>query len=552
MLMNPGLYHPYQLLKQNSKTTESLNQSEAENMKIRTFLNSKLLLVPVIAVSITAKAQEPNSVAIYYNPLFGNPSGNVKCTTCGLLEKDLTAVPGLKVFERQRIDVILQETTLGSSGLVTPETKAEGGKIMKAATIIQLSGANISDGDVSADASLNALMIDSKSGKILSVLTAAFDETGSFSKQIASLSNSGFASPVAVQKAVAPRRLTSVEVDIPVEYDFRYHGVFTDEEGKQEVRQSDQYVLYADGSKKQDKENKLYISSLRLLSGNFSNENFFATFESGIFTDEYISIEGKFNKDKSRIENIKFSRLSCDSYDYGDNNLGYTKHDDMVWAENLVYNSVLKGYEYKNGVSNISKIKSTIDQYESGSVPERTINISHRYKNIDGSRLDYDKKPLGPRVWLYSSEAVARKPVKKIYLRGNWKAYGFVAGLLARQYPDAVLYDQTDIFKAITGNESKISETPPLVSNWNSPAKPAVDEAIVTFTTSGGNDISAEVVTARQTGMVTTKNPELDFSGYAKPPEGEQQVVDPRVDLVRFYQLRWNILGSSIIKEIEK
>ncbi len=521
-------------------------------MKNRKLINRLVLtLVPAFAVALPAFAQESNSAAIYYNPLFEYTGVNTKYNLCSDLVKDLTEVPGFKALERKIVDKAIQEAALGNSGLVTAETNVAGGKIMKAATIIQLSGINYAAGETSVDGVLNALVTDSKTGRIISSQTSSYDNTDELFKSLTGQARANFAKPSAVSSAAIPRKLTSVEVKIPVEYNFSCNAVFTTWDNKQVIRQSDQYEVYEDGSKKRDKENMLHIVSLKMLSGSFNGLTFSAAFESGILRDEYISIEGRFNKDKSRIESIKVSRVSCNAYNYGNNNEGYTQYDDEVYIENLVYNSVLRGYEYKNGISKISKVKSNIDEHEASSGNLKEMTLTHRFKNIDESRLDYNNKPLVPLVWLYSSDmAAAPKPVKKIYLRGNWKGYGYVAGTLGMLYPEAELYDQTENYKAVTAFENQVSGSQAAPTDLSSPASPKPNEVIITFNSTDGRNVTATVVTAKQTDTVTLENPFLDSSVEGQTTVSGPLAINPGYNFSRLYQLRCNVFANNILKAI--
>jgi tetratricopeptide (TPR) repeat protein len=79
---------------------------------------------------------DPDAVAITYFRNLGSPDlAALQKGLTALLIDDLSKVPGIKVVERERLQVLLDELKLGKSGLVSPKTAARAGRLLGAANV---------------------------------------------------------------------------------------------------------------------------------------------------------------------------------------------------------------------------------------------------------------------------------------------------------------------------------------------------------------------------------------------------------------------------------
>lgn len=96
---------------------------------------TQCILVKMQSTNYTAEAPERNNVAVVTAGC--DVKGDAKAEQCGpiagihaLLVAKFSKVPGMKVLEREHMDLILQEQKLSESGLVEEGSKVESGKII--------------------------------------------------------------------------------------------------------------------------------------------------------------------------------------------------------------------------------------------------------------------------------------------------------------------------------------------------------------------------------------------------------------------------------------
>jgi hypothetical protein len=86
---------------------------------------------------VVASPPEPGSIAVH---AFVNRSGDAyRAMSKGLaamIIADLSRVPGLKVLEREKVQVLLDEMKLGDAGLADPNTAVRSGRLMRAEKVI--------------------------------------------------------------------------------------------------------------------------------------------------------------------------------------------------------------------------------------------------------------------------------------------------------------------------------------------------------------------------------------------------------------------------------
>lgn len=117
-----------------------MDPESKESLKVRQYLT---LLIREEAVAY-AKEAVANEAALLSSPVADNSVAvtafsNIGSETLGPLGKglatmlitDLSTVPDLKVVERIKLQVLLQEMNLGTSGIVDPETVPKVGKLLK-------------------------------------------------------------------------------------------------------------------------------------------------------------------------------------------------------------------------------------------------------------------------------------------------------------------------------------------------------------------------------------------------------------------------------------
>jgi tetratricopeptide (TPR) repeat protein len=97
----------------------------------------------------------PDTIAITYYRNLGSPELNpLQKGLTALLIDDVSKVPGLKVVERARLQALLDELKLGSSGLANPATASRAGHLLGAGRVATGSYVNPSTGEMTIDSVL--------------------------------------------------------------------------------------------------------------------------------------------------------------------------------------------------------------------------------------------------------------------------------------------------------------------------------------------------------------------------------------------------------------
>ncbi|MGH7932988.1 MAG: tetratricopeptide repeat protein [Candidatus Binataceae bacterium] len=97
----------------------------------------------------------PNTVAITYYRNLGSPDlGPLQKGLTALLIADVSKVPGIEVVERERLQALLDEMKLGTSGLATPGTAARTGRLLGAGRVATGSYVNPTTGEMRIDSVL--------------------------------------------------------------------------------------------------------------------------------------------------------------------------------------------------------------------------------------------------------------------------------------------------------------------------------------------------------------------------------------------------------------
>jgi len=198
-----------------------------------------------LCTALQAQNPEPNSVGIYYNQLYNDTVGQ-KCDLCLTLSLNLEKVNGIRILERDHVDLLTNEINLSNSGLVSEETRVKQGKAMLSERFLTLTGVNFYEQNgFSKDVYTNYSFTDVKTGKI------------TYSKNKTTLGNppledlikvaSRTYTPPTANAVKQDRAIRSVSVDLPVEYDFRFKGVFPEEGEAPTVSESDALFVLKDG-----------------------------------------------------------------------------------------------------------------------------------------------------------------------------------------------------------------------------------------------------------------------------------------------------------------
>ncbi|MCX6247426.1 MAG: hypothetical protein NTW10_06810 [Bacteroidetes bacterium] len=515
-----------------------------------------------------AQNPEPNSVAIIYNSLIEDPSVKTKCFACQTITTNLSDIPGVRAFETQKLNKITDEINLSSSELVKEDSRVRSGKIMIPEHFLTITGVNYKgvQGN-SVDAMENYSFTDFKTGKIVySKNTLMYNPKmlEEFKKVISHTYKQDVA-PVAANQG---RILRTLYVDLPVEYDFSFKGVFPKVEQAEEtvIRESKECMILKDGQKSDKKKDVLSFGVLNGAEGTYSGLGFTVMFNPSMNSDEEIWMKGKFNADRSKLESLEIYHNMLSIISYGDSYAKRESARDIIQVENLVYKKTPMGgqYEFVPGVSKISSVTSSLGFYESGEMPRRILTASHQFKQIDLSRTDPIRGKIVPNIYLMTGDNTPKpviKPLKKIYLRGNWPGYAMLTEKLLSLYPNADIIDQTEPFMkrvAFERNLNQGASSKADVPGMNIPEKPALNEAVLRFDTQTGNNgekkIAVEIQTAGKTQTISFSQPSLFkgnpvFNGKEADEKAMQNLGQQQAD---FTYGRIMSLGCMVEKELNK
>jgi hypothetical protein len=87
--------------------------------------------------AISTRPPEPNSIAVHPFLSLKDPAYAILAKgIAAMVISDLSQVPGLKVLERQKVQKIMDEIKLSSSGLVSQDTLVRGGRLMRAEKVV--------------------------------------------------------------------------------------------------------------------------------------------------------------------------------------------------------------------------------------------------------------------------------------------------------------------------------------------------------------------------------------------------------------------------------
>jgi Curli production assembly/transport component CsgG/FecR protein len=116
--------------------------AQREVPKILTLLSSAQLQQEVAAAvarerEVVASAPEPGSIAV--QAFVNQGSDNYRALAKGLaamIIADLSKVPGLKVLEREKVQLLVNEAKLGDSGLADKDSAVRSGRLMRAEKVV--------------------------------------------------------------------------------------------------------------------------------------------------------------------------------------------------------------------------------------------------------------------------------------------------------------------------------------------------------------------------------------------------------------------------------
>jgi hypothetical protein len=523
---------------------------------------SAAMILLLCFYSVFSNAQ--NFVGIYYNRVFEDPSVKQKCIYCPVLANDLEK-SGFHTLERQKMSKIIDEQALSSSGLVKEDSKVASGQVLHPLHFVTVTGLNYENQTGSGDdAMANFSYTDLKTGKISwskNSNSLPPDRVADFTK----LFLNTYSRPVVSN--TSGRTLRTVYVSIPVVYDFKFKGVYPKVEQAEEtvIQESDEYTILKDGQKQDKKKDVLTFGELSGVDGTYSGTEFTVQFKPSTNSDDIIWMQGKFSADKSKIVSIDIYHNHLRLVQYGDSYELRESGRDVIHAENLVYKKTPMGgqYEFVPGVSKISSIESGIGFYERGDMPKRILTSSHNFKQIDGNRTDPVRGKVSPTILLMTADNTpvsAKKPLKKIYLRGDWPGYPLLTEKLLGEYPAADLIDQTDVFnQKIIYERSLNKET---AAPGNKPVyaeQPLAGEAILLFTTQPGDNgakkITVEVRTAGKSNVITFNQPApvRTKEELATEDKLNGDIIEKGAQLeANFAYARILALGNLVVKEMNK
>lgn len=524
------------------------------------------IAITLVCLSTALKAQnpEPNSVGIYYAQLY-NDTVKLKCDYCLAVSLNLEKVNGIRILERDHVDLFKNEINLSNSGLVSEETRVKQGKTLLSERFLTLTGVNFYEQNgISKDVNTNYSFTDAKTGKItysknLSILkTIPIDDL----TKVASRTYT----PPPVNTGKQENAIRSVSVDLPVEYDFHFKGIFPEEGEAPTVRESDNFFVLKDGQTTDPKKPTLAFSALYGAEGSYTNNSFKILFKPSVSDNDQIMMEGTFSPDKSKI--LSAGIYHNYSYSIGDDP-AYMRHEssaDYVRVENLVFRKTSMGgtYEFVPGVSKITEVNSQIGFYETGEMPLRTLTASHKFNKIDENRLDLLKNKVVPTIYMMTGSETKSpsKPLKKIYLRGNWAGYAFITEELLREFPTAEIFDQTENFSQKVRYEKSLNLQPgqqPIIPDMGLPAQPPTNEAVITFNAQPGSNgektINVEIQTSTRSSNLSLTQPAIfnEYGTASKDQETQQlESISQLWHQTDFMYYRIQSLAKLLVKELNK
>ncbi len=495
---------------------------------------------------------EANSVAIYYNQLY-NDTVKGQCWNC-LPVYALKDKLGVLFLDREKINLVKQEIDLSNSGLVTDETKVKPGHILIPERLINATGINYFEANgIALDAYVNYSFTDLETGKI--TYSKSCSNAESVLDDIKKVALRTYTPPLA-GAIKQERAIRSVSVDLPVDYDFKFKGVFPEEGEDPVVRESDKFFVLKDGQATDPKKTTLAFSALYGAEGSYSKNSFKVVFKPSLTENEQICLEGTFSDDRSKILSARITHNYL--YEVGDDPSYMVRESsaDNVTVENLVYNKNNMGgtYEFVPGVSKIVDVNSQINFYETGEMPLRTLTATHNLINIGA----------GPKIYMMAGieTKIPSKPLKKIYLRGNWTGYAFITEALLKEFPTAEIFDQTDNYIQKVRYERSLNLPTgqvATISGMDSPAQPQANQAIITFnvqiTGNGGKTVSVDIQTSTRSNSLSFSQPAL-FKNYAESADDkDENVSESKKNLsqqAEFLFYRTQSLAKLIVKELNK
>jgi hypothetical protein len=290
------------------------------------------------------------------------------------------------------------------------------------------------------------------------------------------------------------------------------------------------------------------------------------SFKPSMNSDELIWMTGRFNADRSKIDHLEIYHNKLSITNYGDSYNRRESGQDAIVVENLVFKKTPMGgqYEFVSGVSKILSVTSDIGFYESGEMPRRILTASHQFKQIDLSRTDPVRGKVVPMIYLMTADNTPKpavKPLKKIYIRGDWPGYAMLTEKLLEQYPNADIIDQTETFQKrvafernLNPGSTAIAEIPVL----NAPEKPAVNEAVLRFDIQPGDNgekkIAVEIQTTGKSQVISISQPSLfKADPLFKDKEADEQAMQNlALQQAKYNYARILALGNQILGELNR
>jgi hypothetical protein len=549
-----------------------MNTIPGTTLSLLKFQNLLCITISALAFSTTiitrAQNPEPNSVGIHYNTLYDDPAIKTRCFACQTITTNLSEIPGVRVFETQKISKIKDEINMSSSGLVKEESEVRSGKIMIPERYLSITGINYeSMQGNSVDAMENYSFTDFKTGKI-SYSKNSIMYNPKMLEDFRKVISRTYKPPVAAAGANQGRILRTLYVDLPVEYDFSFKGIFPKVEQAEEtvIQESKECMILKDGQKSDKKKDKLSFGVLTGVEGNYSGLGFTVSFKPSMNSDELIWMTGRFNADRSKLEHLEICHSKLSISNYGDSYTRRESGQDVIVVENLVYKKSPMGgqYEFVSGVSKISSVSSDIGFYESADMPRRILTASHQFKQIDLSRTDPVRGKVVPTIYLMTADNAPKptvKPLKKIYLRGDWPGYAMLTEKLLEQYPNAEIIDQTEPFMkrvAFERNLNKGTAEKAEIQVMNTPEKPAVNEAVLRFDVQPGENgeqkVAVEILTAGKSQAISFSQPALFRADpiFKDKEADEKAMQNLSWQQAKYTYARIMALGNLVLGEMNK
>jgi len=120
-----------------TEKTNDLQATVARDLTILLREQNRVQAQAAIANESSIGPPDPNAVAITYYRNLGSPElSPLQKGLAELIIADVSKVPNLKVVERDRLQALLDEMKLGSSGLADPNTVARSGRLLGAARVV--------------------------------------------------------------------------------------------------------------------------------------------------------------------------------------------------------------------------------------------------------------------------------------------------------------------------------------------------------------------------------------------------------------------------------